>query len=379
LDDRDIIVDGATLTVNGAHTFKNLTLTNNATLTHSDTTTTDEYRLDVTVTNTLTIETGSGIDVTGKGYLGASSGGNSGNYGRTIGNTTTGGSNTISGGSYGGLGGKYSSYAVNAVYGSIYNPDELGSGGGSAGGVYRGGNGGGLARIVTNDIALNGRISANGGDGSSGRSGGGSGGGILISTGTLSGTGMISANGGNQTAASYTTGGGGGRIAVYYDDISNFGTAGDITGHITAYGGTGYNANGGAGAIYTRSSTQAYGDLMVNNNNTVTTGYSTPLASVGTGTSTDLTADTLTDDTRSWRTDDLAGIYLNPNTGQDSVMRVLNNDATTITIDLNDGDMTIVATTGDTYRGQQIFDTLDIRGLARVQTYDDIKVLTPNT
>ncbi|MCP4984806.1 MAG: hypothetical protein GY928_01710, partial [Colwellia sp.] len=92
LDDRDVTVDGATLTVNGAHTFNNLTLTNNATLTHSDTTTTDEYRLDVTVTNTLTIDTSSSIDVTGKGYLGGNSGGNSGNYARTIGNTTTGGS-----------------------------------------------------------------------------------------------------------------------------------------------------------------------------------------------------------------------------------------------------------------------------------------------
>ncbi|MCP4316423.1 MAG: hypothetical protein GY789_10505, partial [Hyphomicrobiales bacterium] len=87
----------------------------------------------------------------------------------------------------------------------------------------------------------------------------------------------------------------------------------------------------------------------------------------------------MTDDTRSWRTDDLVDIYLNPNTGQGSIMRVLNNDGTTITTDLNDGDMTTVATTGDTYRGLYIFDTLDIKGLARIRTEDDIKVLAPNT
>ncbi|MCP4382874.1 MAG: hypothetical protein GY798_15885, partial [Hyphomicrobiales bacterium] len=108
-------------------TSDTLTLTNSV-LTHPATTTTDEYSL-IIDTTTLTIDIDSSIDVTGKGYLGSKRGGNNSNYGRTIGNTTTGGSGSYSGGSYGGLGGKYSSYAVNAVYGSIYNPDELGSGG----------------------------------------------------------------------------------------------------------------------------------------------------------------------------------------------------------------------------------------------------------
>ncbi|MCP5003044.1 MAG: RHS repeat protein, partial [Planctomycetes bacterium] len=189
LDDRDIIVDGATLTVNGAHTFKNLTLTNNATLTHSDTTTTDEYRLDVTVTNSLTIDTTSSIDVSGRGYLGGRRGDNNSGYGRTIGNTN--GSYAYSAGSYGGLGGKNSSYQINAVYGSIVNPDELGSGGGSGSTSYSGGDGGGLVKIVANDIALDGSINANGGNGSSYNNGGGSGGGVYIEVSTLSGIGVI--------------------------------------------------------------------------------------------------------------------------------------------------------------------------------------------
>ncbi|MCP4330322.1 MAG: hypothetical protein GY791_17995, partial [Alphaproteobacteria bacterium] len=230
-------------------------------------------------------------------------------------------------------------------------------------------------RITATDIVLNGHIRANGGDGHNGQyNGGGSGGGVYVETGTLSGGGVITANGGKTVDAhNYTTGGGGGRIAIYYDDISGFNTT-----NVTAYGGKS-SFNGGAGTIYTKSSTQTYGDLIVNNNNTVTAVFSTPLISVGTGTSTGLTADTLTDGTRSWRTDDLVGIYLNPNRGQGSVMRVLNNGATTITTDLNEGDMTTVATTGDPYRGLYIFDKLYIEGLARVQSEDDIKVLAPNS
>ncbi|MCP4970509.1 MAG: hypothetical protein GY932_07950, partial [Arcobacter sp.] len=272
------------------------------------------------------------------------------------------------------LGGKYGGHSVNAVYGSLYNPDDLGSGGGGDNG-NSGGNGGGLVRIRANDIVLNGHIRANGGDGYDGwYNGGGSGGGIYVETGTLSGGGMITANGG-KTIGTYgrTTGGGGGRIAIYYDDISGFGAA-----NIAAYGGKG-SFNGGAGTIYTKSSTQTHGDLIVDNKNTVTTAYTTPLISVGTGTSTDLTANTMTDGTRSWRTDDLVGIYLNPNTGQGNVMKILNNDGTTITTDLNDGDMTMVASAGSPYRGLYIFDTLDIKGLARIRTDDDIKVLAPNT
>ncbi|MCP4381711.1 MAG: hypothetical protein GY798_09915, partial [Hyphomicrobiales bacterium] len=234
----DYNLDNATFIVDSI-TSDTLTLSNNSLLTHPGATTTDEYSLAINTT-TLTIDTSSSIDVTGKGYLGGNSGGNSGNYARTIGNTTTGGSFQSSAGSYGGLGGKYSTQPVNAVYGNLYNPNELGSGGGGDNG-NSGGNGGGLVRIVTNDIVLNGRISANGGDGANSYNGGGSGGGIFISTGTLSGTGSMTANGGKQTAVyGLTAGGGGGRIAVYFNDISGF----DKT-NITAHGGIGNNANGG--------------------------------------------------------------------------------------------------------------------------------------
>ncbi len=371
LDFMDVMVDGATLTVDGTHTFNRLTLTNSATLAHSDTTTTDEYRLDVTVATTLTIDNGSGIDVSGKGYLGANSGGNSGTYGRTIGNTTTGGSVAYSAGSYGGFGGQYGGHSINGVYGSLYNPNELGSGGGGDNG-FSGGNGGGLVRITATDIVLNGHIRANGGDGHKGQyKGGGSGGGVYVETGTLSGGGVITANGGKTVDAhNYTTGGGGGRIAIYYDDISGFNTT-----NVTAYGGKS-SFNGGAGTIYTKSSTQTYGDLIVNNNNTVTAVFSTPLVSVGTGTSTGLTADTLTDGTRSWRTGDLVGIWLNPNINQGTtpnvVFQILSNDSTSITGDNTLNNLTDVASTGDSYIGEHYIDYLSVINGARVETSDRI-------
>ena len=258
----------------------------------------------------------------------------------------------------------------------MYNPNELGSGGGGWGSSGNfAGNGGGLVRITAGDIILDGSIKANGGGGAQTGNGGGSGGGVYIQTGILSGTGMITASGGNNsTAYNNAIGGGGGRIAIYYDDLSGF-----DTGNITAYGGVAFG-NGGAGTIYLKDQiNQVYGDLIVDNNNIATTGYSTPLPSVATGTSTGLTADTLTDTNRSWRANNLVGIYLNPNKNQSSVFQIISNDNTTITTDLNDGNMTTVAAIGDTYRGKHIFDYFDIKGLAGVETGDDIKVLNPNT
>ena len=44
-------MDGATVTINGGHSFNSLLLTNNAVLTHSPNTTAVTHKLDLTVTN----------------------------------------------------------------------------------------------------------------------------------------------------------------------------------------------------------------------------------------------------------------------------------------------------------------------------------------
>ncbi|WP_096894906.1 Ig-like domain-containing protein [Candidatus Scalindua japonica] len=376
----NLTVDNGELSVVDLSVGNNVTLQNNGILTHEAATMTQAYSSTIGVGGTLAIDSGSTIDVSCKGYLGGYNGsGNYSYYGRTLGNTTTGGSYVRSGGSYGGLGGQTGTDNVNGVYGSFYNPNELGSGGGGnsyTNGGY-GGNGGGLVRITAAEIVLNGNgsIKSNGGDGEdSDWNGGGSGGGIYINVGTIrgDGSGTIAANGGKATRSySSTNGGGGGRIAVYYDDIAGF----DINS-ITAYGGLGSSNDGGAGTIYLKASIQTYGDLIVDNNGSTSLVYSTPLVSVGTGLSSDLTANTLTDSTRKWNVDGLIGIFLNPNTSQETtpatVFRILSNDVTSITVENTLNNLTDVTISGNSYIGEHYFDNLTIINGARVETLDRI-------
>ena len=250
----------------------NLNLTNGSIITHTETTTAEVYKVNITVTGDMIVDSTSTVDTKGRGFLGGYSGGNNSYYGRTSGNTTTNGSYYDCGGSYGGLGGKGDSGNIGSTYGDLTNPIEPGAGGGGEG--TSGGDGGGLVRLTVNGtLTNNGTISATGNNGNNSNNGGGAGGGIYISCGTLGGSGTISANGGNATGG-YTGGGGGGRIAILY-------TTKSYTGAVTAYGGSGYNSggNGGAGTIYWMSTSQTYGDLVVDNNNTTTSeSTGTPLS-----------------------------------------------------------------------------------------------------
>ena len=273
-DGTNILITNGTVTIDGAHTFANLLVENGGVLTHSGTTVDTEQRLDLTV-NSLSVDASSRIDVSSKGYLGGERTGTTDDFGHTLGNVN--GSYRYSGGSYGGLGGlPNSSYVRNDVYGDYTAPNELGSGGGGSSG-NKGGNGGGLVRISATSLVLDGQILANGGSGYN-YAGSGSGGGVRLDVTTLSGGGSISANGGSY-ASNYSGGGGGGRIAIYYEDMSGFDGA-----NISAGGGNGYSSyDGGAGTIYLKSTTQDYGDLIIDNNGRITGSYSTPIAATGTG------------------------------------------------------------------------------------------------
>ncbi len=180
-------------------------------------------------------------------------------YGRGSGPGVGGYDSASGGGGYGGSGGRgryrydntYTSDTVRYAdgggsYGSITEPADFGSGGGSG----AAGSGGGIIRLeVGGTLQLDGNITANGAaDGSSSGYGGGSGGSIWLAVGVLAGDGFITTNGGEGSyyVSGKTTrhggGGSGGRTAIYYEsDLFN--------GTITAYGGSGYNY-GGAGTIY---------------------------------------------------------------------------------------------------------------------------------
>ena len=246
-DDRTIIVNGTTLTVDGYHRFANLTVQNGGVVTHPACTTTTISFVNIAVVGSLSISINSAIDVTGRGYR----------PGYTTGNTTTGGAvGTLAGGSHGSRGGLYyGSETVPLAYDSLIDPNDCGSGSGV--GPYGGGAGGGLIRITSGTLIVNGQIRANGESGIDGQAGG-AGGGITLKANALSGIGAVTADG-----ASAGGPGGGGRIAITYA------TGALPSGGIHAYGGARYGANSyyaGCGTIYTKILGETFGLLLLDNN-----------------------------------------------------------------------------------------------------------------
>jgi hypothetical protein len=249
-DGQDIVVSGCAVTINGVHSFASLTVQDGGTITHSP-----GIPMNLTISGEVVVMTGSTIDVSGRGY-GQQSGPGAGYVGG-------------SGAGYGGEGGwSLTGVSPGAAYGSMVEPVDLGSGGGSAGhaGIQGGPGGGAMKLIVSGTLTIDGVLSANGINGgvwdaySQSQGGGGSGGSIWITAGALAGSGSITANGGSSLgtySGIYGGGGGGGRIALYY-------TSSSFAGTLSAKGGTGA-ANGGAGTIYRKSNSDTHGQLLVSN------------------------------------------------------------------------------------------------------------------
>ena len=240
-DGEDVVVDGCTVTINGAHAFNSLQVINGGVVTHSAYAAPTVYRLDLTIAEDVTVDTDSRIDVSGQGDprdQGPGAGGSASRYG--------------AGGGYGGKGGDSTAAAGGSAYGSITEPADLGSGGGRVTGSssYAGGAGGGAVRLaISGTLTVNGALVANGADGEGSGSygvGGGSGGSIWLTVGTLAGAGVITANGGDCGNLS-AGGGAGGRIAIYHGGMESFDPA-----RITVTGGAGYQ-HGEDGTIYLSS------------------------------------------------------------------------------------------------------------------------------
>jgi len=196
------------------------------------------------VTNcTATVESGvklkvyaTNIIIAGNGVLNANGAGAASMLGTGVGNDT--------GGGYGGAGGDSSYLAPGgwawgnpSATNEMCYPDELGSS------AFGGGAGGGAVRLVgSNNLKIDGSITANGNDGG----GGGSGGSIWLDCVTMTGTGVVKAAGGN--GGSGCGGGGGGRIAIYcYTNSSsvNLGSSAVARGS-----GSGGGENGQYGTVW---------------------------------------------------------------------------------------------------------------------------------
>lgn len=143
------------------------------------------------------------------------------------------------GGSYGGVAGGATD---DNAYGSLFDPHELGSGGGGS----TGGAGGGFVNFtIGKSFHIDGTVDTYGLD-SAGNGGGGSGGTIFIKAYNMSGHGILDASGGDGSGTGY--GGSGGRIAAHIESTNLF--AGSYLAHGGTSGdGVAQNA-GGPGTIY---------------------------------------------------------------------------------------------------------------------------------
>ncbi|MEA3506808.1 MAG: hypothetical protein U9R36_04900, partial [Elusimicrobiota bacterium] len=247
-----IIPEGVTYTLSGSHTYTEY-VEIRGTLKVYPYNGDEESGALYLITPDLIIEAGGKLMAEGVGYparTGSGAGASDGYYGRWAG-----------GGGYGGRGGDGRSVSGGNVYGSIEQPADLGSGGGT-GCQSTGGTGGGRLKItVGGTLVNNGEINADGirplTSGSRGeRGGGGSGGSIWIETGEITGAGDITAVGGDTSVGGA---GGGGRIALYY-------TTNSFTGQVSANGGNGYsNREGGAGTIFLKDGATGSSKLLIDN------------------------------------------------------------------------------------------------------------------
>ncbi|MBL9119397.1 MAG: hypothetical protein JNL80_05750 [Phycisphaerae bacterium] len=252
----DVIVRGATLTIEGPHTFGSLLIERSATnvagvVTHpANYIGIDGAGLQLLITGDCTIQGASGslvasrLDVNGKGHPAG--------QGPGVGANSPNSSFGTAGGGHGGAGGD-SNLGVatgGACYGSVTEPIDFGSGSGA--GSNPGAPGGGAVHLtVGGTLVLDGVVSANG---ATQNSSGGAGGSVWIECGTFAGAGSLTAKGGNGPNGSWG-GGGGGRVAVHADAIT-------YSGVYELCGGTG--TRGGAGTAFVRQGEER-GTIIVDN------------------------------------------------------------------------------------------------------------------
>ncbi len=390
-----LVVDNVTLQMNTHGTtscasefvFTNIILRNNAVLTHTvAAATSNAYGIELTA-DQIFIDSTSQINVSAKGYSSSSAG-----VLRVP--SSTGGQNLSGsdylGGCHGGIGGRNQGSSTCLAYGNPFLPFELGSSGAYTNGNWRSTIGGGRVKLkVLGVLSNDGAIKADGQDAVSSANNwimGGAGGSVLVDAKTITGTGTFTANGANTNGSTTTcSGGGGGRIALYYEQIGGvFASTASMFSKLQAYGGLCSSSatanNGGAGTIFLKSSSEAYGDMIINNNSVVTgSSYSTtPLTVPALSYATNLSSTVLTkiggfvpNYTGRFSYE---GFYLDPNTIQNSSTTKSDNQifriigGTENSINLSGGDPTLVNTNILTqpYQLMMVLNSLEIRGKAQV-------------
>ena len=367
---------GATVTIDGPHTFRDLVVLDGATVNHSPTTAAQENHLVVTLTRNLYVSCGGAVDVTGLGYLGgASATAHAYGYGNT---TAEGAAPTGAGGSFGGRGGRWD--GSSPVYGSFWNPQDPGAGGGWASGTPSGANGGGVVVVnATGTGIVDGAVRANGGQHPAGGTGGGAGGSVILNAASLAGAGIVQALGGPPTAApspAQTGGGAGGRIALYGNSID----AGLLSRTLAA-GAAGTSTDpstwGAAGTVFAKLDANAFGDLIVDNGG-IASSQITELLAVGSGTVTAVASNTFTDSLADFH-HDLSGIDVLFNGNAGALYPILANahHGQTLTLQVAAPPLSGTIQPGAAYSGTYTFRNVTVRGGAQVVTADAVSSTNP--
>ncbi|MCA9514048.1 MAG: hypothetical protein KC635_03825, partial [Myxococcales bacterium] len=179
-------------------------------------------------------------------------------------------------------------------------------------------------------------------------------------------------------------GGGGGRIALLAATAIQ-GTLGGTSpwSAFDASGALGYGSQWAGAGTFFRKVGSAKGDLVVDNEGHDAPAGSTPLPFQGSGTSSALTATSLTDAFTDFTPNgSLAGYLLNPNTAQgtttltdDVVFPLEANQETVLTVAAG-ANMLAVAGQGNPYSAFYVFDNLEIRGRGKVAADAEVLVLS---
>jgi len=374
----DVEISGDDLVATGA-----LTVTDTGTtLTHAETGAGPAERHLNIVVDTLNLQNGGAIDVSGRGWRG---GNNSHIPGYAL--LTSLEPPQSCGGSHGGR--SHSGGCAIPTYDNLYHPVHNGTGGARQGSGYYGGDGGGSVSIVAGTAAhLNGPIAANGAPGQSGRGAGGAGGAIYVEAPVVDGTGPLQAIGGGGHNG-YSYGGGGGMIAVIADTLT--GPLGDtgVPGEnapwtvVSVYGGYGSGGNyAGSGTFYRRVGDTA-GDLLVDNAEHNSHDGSTPLVFQGSGSVGVIGATQLSGSASFDTYGPMDGYHVNPKVGQgtpglgdDAIYLVTGTSGAVLTFE-GDPDPSTFTTAGvDQWSAYYLFDNLEVRGRAHLLADAEVRVLS---
>ncbi len=238
----------------------------------------------------------------------------------------------------------------------------------SAGSAWIQSSGGGIVRIKSSKLTLNGVLSADAKETSSFQHGG-AGGSVYLDVTEFAGSGSVTANGGDAGTISSRGAGGGGRISIAVAGARTF------DGEIQARGGA-VGTIAGAGTVFIKDGADSHGSLVIDNGGRIAVAGSTRIRQVGehtivAATSTQSGVWLIEVEGTPWEPTDVAlgwgidGIEVDLDATEESssLYRIVSNTQNEITINTTDDLSGVV---GRSLVGVHTFDSIRLSGGAKV-------------